>query len=67
MEICVFIERNNSTLDLAFNGTTVLELLRQVQINPETVIVVREGEVITEKEILKDKDKIELLSVISGG
>jgi len=67
MEISVFIERNNSTTTITFAGTTLSELLRAININPETVIVVREGEVITEEEILYDKDKVELLSVISGG
>ncbi len=67
MNIDLFIERNYSTLKVAFGGITVLELLRHIQINPETVIVVRNNEVLTEKDLLQDKDKIELLSVISGG
>lgn len=67
MEIDLFIERNNSTQNITFSGTTVLELLRQVKINPETIIVVRNTEVLTEKEVLNDKDTVELLSVISGG
>ncbi len=67
MEIDLFIERDNSTKNILFSESTVLELLRHLKINPETVIVVRNNEVITEKELLCDKDKIELLSVISGG
>lgn len=67
MEIELFIERENNTQGIEFKGTTVLDLLKQIRVNPETVIVVRRGEVITEQESLKDKDKIELLSVISGG
>ena len=67
MNIELFIERNNSTQNIDFSATTVLELLKSQHINPETVIVVRSGEVLTEKEILRDNDKIELLSVISGG
>lgn len=67
MNINLFIERNNSTQNINFNGTTVRELLQSQHINPETVIVVREGEVLTEKEILHENDKVELLSVISGG
>ena len=67
MEVEIFIERNNSTQTIAVNGTTVLELLHQIKINHETVIVVRNNEVLTEKELLQDKDRIELLSVISGG
>jgi len=67
MDIELFIERENSTKSIIFNGRAVFELLRQASLNPETVIVVRSGEVLTEKEILHDKDRIELLSVISGG
>ena len=67
MKIDLFIERDNSTQNILFSESTVLELLQHLKINPETVIVVRNNEVITEKELLHDKDKIELLSVISGG
>jgi len=42
-------------------------LLDKLKINPVTVIVSRENELITEEERLKDKDKIRILSVISGG
>ncbi len=67
MEIEIFIEKENRTNAVNFNGNVVMDLLKEIKINPETVIVVRSGEVLTEKEILFDKDKIELLSVISGG
>ncbi len=67
MEIELFIERENTTQNIIFSGSTVSDLLKQIKINPETVIPVRNGEALTEQEILKDKDKIELLSVISGG
>jgi len=67
MEITLFIEKENRIDAINFNGNVVADLLKEIRINPETVIVVREGEVLTEKEILQDKDKIELLSVISGG
>lgn len=67
MEIEFFIEKENKNNRVNFAGETVAELLKEIGVNPETVIVVRKGEVITEKEILGDDDKIELLSVISGG
>lgn len=67
MNITVFKERDNRTETVAFSGKTVQELLQQIKINPETVIVVRNSEVITEQETLHDNDKLELLSVISGG
>lgn len=67
MEIDLFIERENRNTKIKFGQSTVVDLLKSQNINPETVIVVRNGEVLTEKESLQDKDKIELLSVISGG
>ncbi len=67
MNIELFIERENKNRVISFSGNSVRDLLKEIQINPETVIVVKKGEVMTEKEILRDNDKIELLSVISGG
>ena len=67
MELSVWIERENNRLQLDFSGTTVRELLEQLKINPETVLVVRENQVITESEILQHKNHLEILSVISGG
>ena len=67
MEITVYKERENTTTTVLFSGKTILELLHQLKINPETVLVVRKSEVITEKETVEDKDRIDILSVISGG
>jgi len=38
-----------------------------MKINPVTVIVSRDNNIITEDEKINDKDKIRLFSVISGG
>lgn len=67
MNLIVRNERERSTLEISFNRKTVQELLQHLTINPETVLVVRNQQVITEKEILHEKDVLELLSVISGG
>lgn len=67
MELAIFNEKYNSKKKISFPGSTVNELLKQLKINPETVLVVRKGEVLTEEEPLQEKDKIDLLSVISGG
>lgn len=67
MEIQVWIEREDRTKTISFSGKTVQELLKELAVNPETVIVVRQGGVLTEKELLNDRDAVELLSVISGG
>jgi sulfur carrier protein ThiS len=38
-----------------------------MEINPITVIVSRDNAIITEDEKLNDKDKLKLISIISGG
>ena len=67
MEITIFNERKKSTEKVHFSGTTVQELLHQLKINAETVLVTRNNEVLTEEEIVQEKDTLEILSVISGG
>jgi thiamine biosynthesis protein ThiS len=48
-------------------GMTLLDALKKNNILPEGVICTRDGELITEDEILKDADVIKLVSAISGG
>ena len=67
MELTIFNEKENTTENISFNGNTVQELLKELKINSETVLVVRNEEVLTEEESLKENEKIDLLSVISGG
>lgn len=67
MDITVHFEKDNSTKKIKFAGKTVKQLLLQLKLSPEVVLVTRKNEVITEEEVLKHKDKIEILSVVSGG
>lgn len=60
------IERPKQQKTIFFQGTAE-KLLQQLQINPEEVIIVKNGEIITKEEQLEDTDQIELLSVVSGG
>ncbi len=48
-------------------GMTLLSSLKLINILPESVIAVRDGEMILEDEILKDGDVVKLVAVISGG
>ena len=68
MQINVFFDRENKekTVDLDLNSS-VKDLLSKMNINPVTVIVSRDRNIITEDEKINDKDKIKLISVISGG
>lgn len=59
-------ENKNAKLELA-NNAVVSDLLNQLKINPVTVIVSRNNELVLEDEKLNDNDEIKILSVISGG
>ena len=62
----VFIESENKAKKIKFTGT-VSQLLEKLNVNPETVIISKNSELVTENEKLTDKDDVKLLSVISGG
>lgn len=62
----IFIERENRKEKLKFNGK-VSQLLQQLRLNPATVLVARNNSLVTEEDTLNDKDKVKILSVISGG
>ncbi len=46
---------------------TVRKVFKKLDILPETYLCVREGELITEQELLREGDVIRLIAVISGG
>ena len=43
------------------------KFLKKMGISPQAVLAVRNGQLITEDEMLHDGDVVELISVISGG
>ena len=65
MKIKVFIERTDEKKSV--QAKTPIEALEKLNINPNTVIITRNKEIITEDTKLKKNDYLELLSVISGG
>ena len=68
IKVNVSVDRENKNYSVDFDGIpSVLELLKKLKINPVTVIVSRNSELILEDEKLKDNDEIKILSVISGG
>ncbi|MFW6231070.1 MAG: MoaD/ThiS family protein [Nanoarchaeota archaeon] len=62
----VYIEKTKSsvTYDKACSAE---ELLSHLQINPATVLIVRNDEAVLPDEQLSETDTIRLLSVVSGG
>ena len=48
-------------------GASVLDVLKELKINPETVLVKKDREIVTEDEPLGAGDEIEIIRVVSGG
>lgn len=48
-------------------GMSLLSALQKIDVVPESVIAVRDGEMITDDEILHPGDEVKLVVVISGG
>ena len=48
-------------------GSTVKDLIKELKINPVTVVISKNKEIVTELAKLKDKDSVEFLSVVGGG
>jgi len=61
----VFIERENKIVNV--NAENAKEILNKLKINPETVLLARNNELILLETKLNNNDELKLLSVISGG
>jgi sulfur carrier protein ThiS len=48
-------------------GMTVRDALLKIDIQPDSVLITRSGELITDDVILRKGDEIKLIAVISGG
>jgi sulfur carrier protein ThiS len=48
-------------------GMTLRDSLEKAGVNPESVLATRDGEMITDDEILREGEVVKLLAVISGG
>ena len=68
MKLKVFYDRENKEKTIILgDNLTVKDLLARLNINPVTVIVSKNNELILEDEKLNDKDDVKIISVISGG
>jgi sulfur carrier protein ThiS len=45
----------------------VADLLERLEVKPSTVLVIRDGELLTEADALRDGDRVEVRFAISGG
>jgi len=68
-EIEVFVEKDNSKkkTNIVPNKTTVKDILKQLGILSSASIVTINNDIATDDDVVKEKDNVKILSVISGG
>jgi sulfur carrier protein ThiS len=49
------------------SGMTLRHALEKIGVDSNAVLATRDGELITEEEILQEEEEIKLIAVISGG
>ena len=60
--------RNPVKHEIEFHKSSrVHELLNKLNLNPESHLVIRRGELLTNDDLILEEDQIEILSSISGG
>ena len=62
----VYIEKDKRSVKHA-GGCRAEALLDELGINPSTVLIVKNGEVVLPEENLSETDDVKILSVVSGG
>ena len=61
----VYIERENKTVNI--KAKNAKEAIKILNINPETILIVKNNKLILPEDNLNDNDELKFLSVISGG
>lgn len=59
--------RNKEIIIDEVKDLTVSKVFKKLNLLPETYLCIRDGELLTEQELIKDGDMIRLIPVISGG
>lgn len=59
--------RNPNRTEQLTGPVNVLRLLERLDLNRESVLVIRNGELVTGDAVLDDADEVEIRPVISGG
>ena len=59
---------NSRKKEYQLEGThTVKQVFKKLGLSPEAHLAVKEGELLTENDVIKEGDEIKIISVISGG
>ncbi len=48
-------------------GSTVRHIIQQADLNPESILAVRNGKLVNEATLTEEGDTIKLVTVVSGG
>ena len=48
-------------------GSTVRHIIQKAELNPDSVLALRNGKLINEETLTEDGDSIKLVAVVSGG
>ncbi len=66
----IYFEKTNETKTIKIEdkkGRVLKDIVDEYDISLDSVILVKNGEVCLEDTVIKNKDKISILSVVSGG
>lgn len=61
----VYIERTDEYKEV--KTSSIKEIMLKLNINPTTIVIVKNNELVTEDSKITEKDDLKFLSVISGG
>lgn len=62
----IYIDKTDEQKEISFSGSAQ-DLLKELEINPETVIIAANGALITLDTELSGEEDIKIISVLSGG
>jgi|AntRauTorckE6833_2_1112554.scaffolds.fasta_scaffold172309_1 sulfur carrier protein ThiS len=62
----VYIERSDEQHELEFSGSAEA-LCDHFNVNPQTVLIVKDGQLITEEIEVDGAQEVKLITVVSGG
>ena len=64
----IYIEKENKTIKKDISGKVLIkDILKEIKISSSSCIIVKNNKVVLDSSLIGQNDKIELLSVVSGG
>lgn len=66
IKIVLMPEKNEKEIETQKNST-VLDILKKLDLNPDTVLVIKDNTTIPVDEKLEEKNRLKIVKVVSGG